>query len=95
MNVVSATEILVAAPLTDDAEVVEVNIAILEADVVIDKEVLCEYEVVEVVVELSLVPCGFFALLEIDDDVEVIVEDGDMESSRSLNRTSHGAAKTH
>ncbi|EDO04961.1 hypothetical protein SS1G_07445 [Sclerotinia sclerotiorum 1980 UF-70] len=98
----SVTGIVVADTLIEDDEAVEVNI-VPEVDVVvdtdtevgIDEEVLRECAVVEVDVGLSLLFRGSFALLEIDGDVGMIVEDRAKESSRSLSLVSHGAANTH
>lgn len=79
----SVADTLVAVAPIEDAEAVEVNIAVFEVDVVIVKEVLCECVMVEADVKLSLLSCDSFALLEIDDEVEVIVEDRATELSRS------------
>lgn len=57
----------------------------LEVVLVIDREVLCDCAEIEAAVELSLLLSGSFALLDIDGEVEVKVDDKAIESSRSLN----------
>lgn len=89
-------DILVAASLIEDSEAVAVSITELEVDLVIGKELLCECTVVGLAMELSLLPSGSFAPLEIDGDVEVIVEDEAIESSRFLKGCpSNGAVDTN